>query len=62
MRLTVEDFVVPAVRGRTDVFVSGLGGTIYDLRTIIAGANKADEVWKGEERWNFRLPFSDRLV
>lgn len=61
LKLTVEDFVASTVRGRTDVFASGPGGMISDLRTIIAGVNKGGEVWKGEERWDVRLTCDDRL-
>lgn len=61
LRLTVEDFVASTVRGRTDVFASGPGDMISDLRTIIAGVNKGGEVWKGEERWDVRLTCDDRL-
>jgi hypothetical protein len=49
------------VRGRTDVFASGPGEMISDLRSIIAAANKGGEVWKGEDRWDVRLTCDDRL-
>lgn len=61
LRLAVEEFVASTVRGRTDVFASGPGGMISDLRTVIAGVNKGGEVWKGEERWDVRLTCDDRL-
>jgi predicted ferric reductase len=61
LKLAVEEFVASSVRGRTDVFASGPGSMISDLRTIIAGVNKGGEVWKGEERWDVRLTCDDRL-
>ncbi|KAL1598150.1 hypothetical protein SLS59_007160 [Nothophoma quercina] len=61
LRLMVVDFVASTVRGRTDVFASGPGGMISDLRTIIAAVNKGGEVWKGDERWDVRLTCDDRL-
>ena len=57
----VQDFVASTVRGRTDVFASGPGGMISDLRAIIAGANKGSAVWRGEERGDVRLTCDDRL-
>lgn len=57
----VEQFVSETVRGNTEVFASGPGQMISDLRRIIAGVNKGGEVWKGEDRWDVRLTCDDRL-
>jgi predicted ferric reductase len=57
----VPEFVNNTVRGRTDVFASGPGEMISDLRSIIAAANKGGEVWKGEDRLDVRLTCDDRL-
>lgn len=61
LRAMVEDFVTSTVRGRTDVFASGPGGLISDLRSIIASVNSGAEVWKGDERRDVRLTCDDRL-
>lgn len=61
LRAIVEEFVAGAVRGRTDVFASGPGGMISDLRSIIAGVNSGAAVWKGDERGDVRLTCDDRL-
>ncbi|KAF1945131.1 ferric-chelate reductase-like protein [Clathrospora elynae] len=57
----VNEFVAGTVRGGTDVFASGPGEMISDLRRIIASTNKGGEVWKGENRWDVRLTCDDRL-
>ncbi|KAH7397275.1 ferric reductase [Pyrenochaeta sp. MPI-SDFR-AT-0127] len=57
----VKDFVAGTVSGRTDVFASGPGEMISDLRRIVAGSNKGAEVWRGEDRWDVRLTCDDRL-
>jgi ferric-chelate reductase len=57
----VPEFIANTVRGRTDVFASGPGEMISDLRSIVAGANKGVEVWKGEESCDVRLTCDDRL-
>lgn len=57
----VQQFVSSTVRGSTMVFASGPGGMISDLRTIVAGANSGDKVWKGAERHDVRLVCDDRL-
>ncbi|KAF2029870.1 hypothetical protein EK21DRAFT_66974 [Setomelanomma holmii] len=57
----VPDFIANTVRGRTDVFASGPGEMISDLRSIVAKANKGGKVWKGEDRWDVRLTCDDRL-
>lgn len=57
----VKDFVESNVRGRTQVFASGPGEMISDLRKIVANTNKGAEVWKGEERWDVGLTCDDRL-
>jgi predicted ferric reductase len=58
---TVHDFVSGTVRGGTDVFASGPGSMISDLRRIVASANKGGDVWKGNDRWDVRLTCDDRL-
>jgi predicted ferric reductase len=57
----VSEFVAGTVRGGTNVFASGPGGMISDLRRIIACTNKGGEVWKGDDRWDVRLTCDDRL-
>ncbi|KAF2746610.1 ferric-chelate reductase-like protein [Sporormia fimetaria CBS 119925] len=57
----VRDFVDANVRGRTEVFASGPGEMISELRSVVAGLNKGSEVWKGEERWDVKLTCDDRL-
>jgi predicted ferric reductase len=57
----VPDFVADTVRGRTDVFASGPGEMISDLRSIVAGCNRAGDVWRGQDRWDVRLTCDDRL-
>jgi hypothetical protein len=47
LEFVVEEFVVSTVRGRTDVFASGPGDMVSNLRNIIAGVNKGAEIWKG---------------
>jgi predicted ferric reductase len=57
----VSEFVAGTVQGRTDVFASGPGEMISDLRSIIARQNRGGEVWRGEDRWDVRLTCDDRL-
>jgi predicted ferric reductase len=57
----VRDFVAETVQGGTDIFASGPGGMISDLRRIIASTNKGSDVWKGDDRWDVRLTCDDRL-
>jgi predicted ferric reductase len=57
----VSGFVANTVRGGTDVFASGPGEMISDLRNIVAAANRGLEVWRGENRWDVRLTCDDRL-
>jgi predicted ferric reductase len=57
----VREFVAETVRGRTEVFASGPGEMISDLRSIVANLNKGGEVWRGEDRWDLRLTCDDRL-
>jgi hypothetical protein len=61
LKMTVEEFVGSTVRGRTDVFASGPGGMISELRSIIAGVSSGAAVWKGDERGDVRLTCDDRL-
>jgi hypothetical protein len=61
LKFIVEEFVVFTVRGHTDVFASGPGGMISNLRTTIAGVDKGAEIWKGEERWEVWLTCDDKL-
>jgi predicted ferric reductase len=61
LKALVEDFVGATARGTTDVFASGPGGMISDLRSIIAGVNRGGEVWKGNDRWDVQLTCDDRL-
>ncbi|KAF2275402.1 uncharacterized protein EI97DRAFT_73690 [Westerdykella ornata] len=57
----VKDFVQQNVRGRTQVFASGPGEMVSELRKVVAGVNNGGKVWKGEERWDVRLTCDDRL-
>jgi predicted ferric reductase len=57
----VRDFVAGTVRGGTDVFASGPGGMVSDLRRITASINRGGDVWKGDDRWDVRLTCDDRL-
>ncbi|KAJ4376331.1 hypothetical protein N0V83_001614 [Neocucurbitaria cava] len=57
----VGEFVEGSVSGGTDVFASGPGEMISDLRRIVASVNKGGEVWKGVERWDVGLTCDDRL-
>jgi len=57
----VPQFIANTVGGRTDVFASGPGSMISALRSIVAGANKGGEVWKGDDRFDVRLTCDDRL-
>ncbi|KAL5434588.1 hypothetical protein PMIN07_006953 [Paraphaeosphaeria minitans] len=61
LKMIVKGFVGSTVRGRTDVFASGPGGMISDVRSIIAGVNRGTDVWKGDERGDVRLTCDDRL-
>ncbi|KAF2798812.1 ferric-chelate reductase-like protein [Melanomma pulvis-pyrius CBS 109.77] len=57
----VSSFVEQNVRGRTDVFASGPGEMISQLRSIVAKHNEPSRVWRGEERGDVRLTCDDRL-
>ncbi|CBX96143.1 hypothetical protein IAQ61_001317 [Plenodomus lingam] len=57
----VAQFVSGTVHGPTDVFASGPGEMISDLRRVVASVNKGGEVMKGEDRWDVRLTCDDRL-
>jgi predicted ferric reductase len=57
----IPEFISNTVRGRTDVFASGPGEMISDLRSIVAASNRGGEVWRGEDRWDVRLICDDRL-
>lgn len=61
LAVLVNDFVSKTVRGRTDVFASGPGEMISNVRRIVANANRGGEVWKGDDRWDVRLSSDDRL-
>ncbi|KAF2653192.1 ferric reductase [Lophiostoma macrostomum CBS 122681] len=61
LEVVVRDFVAGTVRGGTNVFASGPGSMISDLRRIVAGANRGDKVWRGDDRWDVRLTCDDRL-
>ncbi|ORY70970.1 ferric reductase like transmembrane component-domain-containing protein [Pseudomassariella vexata] len=57
----VGRFVENTVRGPTTVYASGPGGMISDLRAIVASCNSGAKVWKGNERFDVRLTYDDRL-
>lgn len=61
LAVLVPEFIATTAMGRTDVFASGPGEMISDLRDIVAAANKGSEVWKGEDRFDVRLMCDDRL-
>ena len=57
----VQSFVENNARGRTDVFASGPGEMISELRRIVASKNEPGRVWKGEDKGDVRLTCDDRL-
>jgi ferric-chelate reductase len=57
----VRDFVEANIVGRTQVFASGPGEMITELRSVVASVNRGGEVWKGESRWDVGLTCDDRL-
>lgn len=57
----VGEFVAGTISGRTDIFASGPGGMISDLRRIVASVNSGGLVWRGEDRSDVRLTCDDRL-
>ncbi|KAJ1323487.1 ferric-chelate reductase [Microdochium nivale] len=61
LRVAVEQFRDDTVRGPTNVFASGPGGMISDLRSIVASCNSPAAAWKGSQRGDVRLVCDDRL-
>ncbi|KAF2869647.1 ferric reductase NAD binding domain-containing protein [Massariosphaeria phaeospora] len=61
LQAVVQQFVEGTVRGRTQVFASGPGEMISELRRVVAGSNSGAQVWRGEERWDVGLTCDDRL-
>lgn len=61
LKRVVSQFVESTVRGPTDVFASGPGEMLSDIRQIVAGVNDGGAVMKGEDRWDVRLTCDDRL-
>ncbi|KAI5197478.1 hypothetical protein E4T39_07230 [Aureobasidium subglaciale] len=57
----VKDFVGETICGRTNVYASGPGRMISELRSIVAQCNDGSKVWKAEERYNVSLVCDDRL-
>jgi ferric-chelate reductase len=57
----VKGFVEKNVVGRTQVFASGPGEMISELRAVVAGLNRGGDVWRGDARWDVRLSCDDRL-
>lgn len=61
LRALVTEFVEQNVSGGTQVFASGPGEMISELRSVVAGVNRGAAVWKGEEKWDVGLVSDDRL-
>ncbi|CAI6332428.1 unnamed protein product [Periconia digitata] len=61
LHAAVGDFVAGTVMGSTDVFASGPGGMISELRSIVAGLNRGGDVWRGDDRGSVKLTCDDRL-
>lgn len=61
MAAVVAKFLDDTVHGRTEVFASGPGGMISDLRAAVAAQNSGVQVWKGNERFDVELKCDDRL-
>lgn len=57
----LNDFVSRAVAGPTRVLASGPSGMISDLRKAVASSNKPGQVLKGNERYDVKLVYDDRL-
>lgn len=57
----LREFVEGTVRGRTEVFASGPGEMISELRGAVAAQNRVGQVWKGRERFDVGLKCDDRL-
>ena len=57
----IHEFLLSTVRGPTCVFASGPGEMISDLREIIAACNSGSKVMKGDERFDVRLIYDNRL-
>ena len=57
----VREFVEGTVRRRTEVFASGPGELISELRGCVAALNRPGEVWNGRERFDVSLRCDDRM-
>lgn len=57
----VDSFLSETVCGPTQVFASGPGGMITELRRVVAERNDVGRVWKGDERGSVELVCDDRI-
>lgn len=57
----VADFVEGTVRGRTEIFASGPGSLVSELRSTVASLNRPTAVWRGQERFDVGMHCDDRL-
>lgn len=57
----VDAFLNATVRGRTEVFASGPGAMLSDLREAVAAQSSGVQVWRGNERFDIALKCDDRL-
>jgi predicted ferric reductase len=57
----INEFLNNIIAGPTTIFASGPGGMLSDLRDIVASCNSASKVWKGQEKFDVRLVYDDRL-
>lgn len=61
MAAVVDAFLNATVHGRTEVFASGPGAMLSDLREAVAAQSSGVQVWKGNERFDIALKCDDRL-
>ena len=57
----VAEFVEGTARGRTEIFASGPGSLISELRSTVATLNRPGEVFKGQGKFDVSLRCDDRL-
>lgn len=60
LTLLLKEFVAAHMTGSTDVFSSGPGSMISDLRSEVAACNSSAMVWKGDDRFLVSLTCDDR--
>lgn len=57
----LDDFLSRTIAGPTRVLASGPSGMICDLRKAVALSNRPCQVWNGDERYDVKLVYDDRL-